>query len=171
MKTAKSGDEGSAQPTEKSGDEVSTQPTEQSGDEVSAQPNKAPSNTTNQHASEKTPTTNTGEESAQKKQEHSKTGSKTGTQLGSSDAKEFLLRVRGRQASTGKGSHVCADIVSGGGDEDVVKTTGSHKRKATKNGVSPGNKAESSPAQLSTEPVKQSQSVKKSSSPAPPPPP
>ena len=101
MKTAKSGDEGSTQPTEKSGDEVSAQPTEKSGDEVSAQPteksgdevstqpNKAPSNTTNQRASEKTPTTNTGEEPAQKKQEH--LSSKTGTQLGSSDAKEFLL--------------------------------------------------------------------------------
>ena len=74
-----------------------------------------------------------------------------------------------------KGSHVHADIVSGGGgDEDVVKMTGSSNHKAaTKSGVSLGNKAESSPAQPPTKPVKQSQSVtdnvpaKKSSSPAP----
>ena len=79
MKTAKSGDEGSTQQTVKS------------GDEDSAQPNKAPSNTTNQCTSEMTQTTNTGKEPAQKKQEHS--SSKTGTQLVSSDAKEFLLQV------------------------------------------------------------------------------
>ena len=204
MKTSKSGDKGSAQPnnkpkTLKSGDEGSAQPnnkpkTSKSGDEGSAQPNKVPSNTTKQGASEKTKTstTNTGEEPALKEP----ASSNDNTKLINSDAEAFLMRLRGRkyrkrqQVSPGvsKGTDIVSgdsvDIVSGDSvdiidivsdDEGLVKTTSSHKRKAAKSGVSPGNMAKVSSAQPPSETVKHSQPVTNNasaeqSSPPPPPP-
>ena len=71
-----------------------------------------------------------------------------------------------------KGTQTSANIVSDD-DEGLVKMTGSHKHKAAKSGVSPGNKAKVSPAQPSAETVNASQpvtnntSAKKLSSPPP----
>ena len=89
MKTSKSGDEGSAQPNK-------NLKTSKSIGEGSAQAKKAPSNTTNQRASEKTETstTNTGDKDPAVEEPVS---SNNDTQLVGSDAEAFLLHVKGKR--------------------------------------------------------------------------